>query len=104
MAMYIDADALLLDEIERCGSIPLVGTGTSDNKYLTEVLRREYVDVEPVKHGHWITDSDDNWYECSSCKCLWMTISGTPQDNNMRFCPECGAHMDEEVKLDAAIH
>lgn len=72
MPKYIDADALLEDEIERCGSIPLVGTGTSDNKYLTEVLRREYVDVVPVRHGHWIVKVNPNWkaytiHECSAC-------------------------------------
>jgi membrane protease subunit (stomatin/prohibitin family) len=46
--------------------------------------------------GEWI-ERDDDWcgtfYTCSACGCDWTTIDGTPQENNMRFCPECGAHM-----------
>lgn len=46
--------------------------------------------------GEWI-EHDDDWcgtfYTCSACGCDWTTIDGTPQENNMRFCPKCGAHM-----------
>ena len=46
--------------------------------------------------GEWI-EHDDDWcgafYTCSVCGCDWTTIDGTPQENNMRFCPECGAKM-----------
>jgi rubrerythrin len=46
--------------------------------------------------GEWI-EHDDDWcgafYTCSVCKCDWVTIDGTPSENNMRYCPECGAYM-----------
>lgn len=46
--------------------------------------------------GEWI-EHDDDWcgayYTCSVCGCDWTTIDGTPQENNMRYCPECGAKM-----------
>ena len=50
-------------------------------------------------HGEWIEQSD-GWdgvlYTCSACRCDWCTIDGTPFENNMRYCPECGAKMDAE--------
>ena len=46
--------------------------------------------------GEWIQHEDDwcgNYYTCSACGCDWTTIDGTPWENNMRYCPECGAKM-----------
>lgn len=59
-------------------------------------------DVAPVVHAHWIPCEDlwgniDPW-KCSCCGCDWTCIDGTPAENNMKFCPECGAIMDEEVE------
>ena len=52
--------------------------------------------VEP-KRGEWI-DLNDKWgfegtFKCSACGELWSLIDGTPQDNGMNFCPNCGARM-----------
>ena len=51
---------------------------------------------EPVVHAHWeqYTDDDENWgdlpyFKCSAC--------GTVELTGRKRCPECGAHMDEEV-------
>jgi len=57
------------------------------------------VDAAPVKHGRWIEKEGfdgDSYYTCSACGCEWTTIDGTPAQNNMRYCPECGAMMDLE--------
>lgn len=57
------------------------------------------VDAAPVKHGKWIENEGfdgDCYYTCSVCHCDWTTIDGTPTENNMRYCPECGAKMDLE--------
>lgn len=54
-------------------------------------------DVMPMVHGHWIHQNgygDDLYYTCSACGCDWLCIEGTPEENNMRYCPECGARMD----------
>lgn len=60
-------------------------------------------DVVEVKHGEWI-EKDDSWggvlYTCSVCDCDWTTIDGTPFENNMRYCPECGAKMDGERRAE----
>lgn len=58
-------------------------------------------EVQPVKHGYWeeVTDYGD-WgdthYRCSVCGEEWYLEDGKPKDNNMNFCPRCGAKMDAE--------
>ena len=55
-------------------------------------------DVAPVVHGHWEEGSDDGiWWtylKCSVCE-------GEGYDN-FRFCPHCGAKMDESEDNDNA--
>jgi len=56
--------------------------------------------IEPQrKKGTWI-EQDDSWdgvyYECSACGEPWTTIDGTPWDNGMHFCPNCGAEMEDQ--------
>lgn len=50
------------------------------------------------KKGKWI-EQEDSWdgvyYECSACGEPWTTIDGTPWDNGMKFCPNCGARMED---------
>ena len=46
--------------------------------------------------GEWV-EKDDGfggvYYDCTACGCSWTTIDGTPMENNMNYCPECGAKM-----------
>lgn len=54
-------------------------------------------DVAPVRHGWWIEhDSDwgDTLYVCSQCLAEFASVDGTPLDNHIRYCPNCGAKMD----------
>lgn len=47
-------------------------------------------DVKPVKHGHWIINSDGYYPQCSECM-------NEPQSRIMtNFCPNCGAKMDDD--------
>lgn len=57
------------------------------------------IDAEPVKHGKWEEISEyngwgDTHYRCSACGEEWNLESGTPAENNMNFCSNCGAKMD----------
>lgn len=67
-----------------------------------EILKPvESEDVQPVKHGYWeeVTDYGgwgDTHYRCSVCGEEWYLEDGKPKDNNMNFCPRCGAKMDAE--------
>lgn len=54
-----------------------------------------------VNHGYWeeVTDYGgwgDTHYRCSVCGEEWYLEDGKPRDNNMNFCPRCGAKMDAE--------
>lgn len=52
--------------------------------------------VEP-KRGKW--EKVDDWdgdchYKCTFCGEEWFLIEGTPNENNMNYCPNCGAKME----------
>lgn len=47
--------------------------------------------------GRWELIHDDwNVYQCTECKEWWTLECATPQENNMNFCPFCGADMRGE--------
>lgn len=58
-------------------------------------------DVVEVRHGRWERRNMGLWdedyaYACSACGEAWTLIDDTPEDNNMNYCPNCGARMDKE--------
>lgn len=62
-------------------------------------------DVAEVRHGRWIPSDmgggePDEAYICSECGEPWTLIDGNPAENNMRYCPNCGARMDKEDEHD----
>lgn len=61
------------------------------------VLDSPVVDAEPVRHGRWILNKRYGDYECSECGTGNFTAPDFKR-NNMRYCPNCGAKMDAEVK------
>lgn len=67
------------------------------NRALKIIRNITAADVAPVVHGKW-TEEDigdgDMIYICSACGETWLLNSGTPKDNNMNYCPMCGAKMD----------
>ena len=70
--------------------------------YKSSVLKllHELPPVQPEqKVGHWIEQEDydgDVYYDCSTCGNSWTTIDGTPWDNGMNYCPNCGCRMMKE--------
>lgn len=50
-------------------------------------------DVAPVVHGRW--EKHGSKWQCTNCKVL-MSIDGTPQENLLYYCPNCGAYMTGE--------
>ena len=59
-------------------------------------------DVAPVVYGKWeqqdIYNEESNNYVCSICDEPWILNAGNPNDNNMYYCPNCGAKMNYEEK------
>ena len=47
-------------------------------------------DVAPVRRGQW--GKHGSKWQCTGCKVL-MSIDGTPQENLLYYCPNCGAYM-----------
>lgn len=53
----------------------------------------------PVVHAHWNETFDYTgtcYAECSRCGLLWWIEEGTAEENEMFYCPKCGAKMDKE--------
>ena len=48
------------------------------------------------KKGQWEDFDYDNSYLCTSCGEIWTLNDGTPEENNMNYCPNCGADMRGE--------
>lgn len=47
-------------------------------------------DVVEVRHERW--EEHGSKWQCTGCKVL-MSIDGTPQENLLYYCPNCGAYM-----------
>ena len=48
-------------------------------------------DVAQVRNGWWVKHG--RRWQCTNCKVL-MSIDGTPKENLLNYCPNCGAKMD----------
>ena len=82
----IDADALKFDIMCVYGSNP---------KYLNWLNHAPTVDAVPVRHGKWEMKPDpygffDEIPVCTECGCT------TKMREKTKYCPHCGARMDEE--------
>lgn len=85
----IDADELCADRV-------------SNDPVVIAAKCAPTIDAEPVRHGEWILNpcnlyNDATWV-CSECGNEWVLIDGTPLDNQMNYCPKCGARMDGGTK------
>ena len=72
--------------------IALISQLIADKKRLEKQLE------QGVKRGEWKEISEyngwgDTHYRCSVCGEEWFLEDGTPKQNNMNFCPQCGADM-----------
>lgn len=73
----------------------------SENITLKKRILARYRKANSRERGRWVESEyscGDLVYECSVCHEPWTLIDGTPFDNNMLFCPHCGAKMDMEEK------
>lgn len=77
-----------------CEGCPYYADTDCENSLRKDVLEC-LRNMEPVVHAHW----DDG--RCSHCDSYFsVTVDGediTLYDLTVNRCPECGAHMDEEV-------
>lgn len=71
------------------------------NYVLSKVYKAKRVEAEPIRHGHWDADADgyadgelvyDHWY-CSECG--WDDNGFLEEKPNYKYCPNCGAKMED---------
>ena len=94
MARCIDADKTLAELDEFFDTHYWQNTALIDG-VMRIVNNQKPADVVPVVHAHWEMYRDENNntygnYACTNCK----SIQGLTR---YKFCPMCGAKMDEEV-------
>lgn len=92
MAEYIEREVLLKHKTLIPGFI-------GEYVHVDRVIEAPAADVAPVVHGKWLAEDnifDNSTWICSICHEPWVLIDGTPKDNNMNYCPNCGAKMDSE--------
>lgn len=90
----IDADGLkkLRDEYI-CGKIKF------DDEY-DLIDKCPTLDISLVMHGQW-KPFGRKW-ACSECNAR-VCLDGTPEENNLYYCPNCGAKMDRGEKYGTAL-
>lgn len=53
-------------------------------------------DVAPVVHARWEETDWETW-RCTNCGCEWQFLEGlSPEENDAKYCPQCGARMGGE--------
>nr|DAU21485.1 MAG TPA: Transcription initiation factor IIE, alpha FINGER, Transcription [Caudoviricetes sp.] len=96
----IDANALkkrvikvMFRDCPESGEFYAVGTGDIDIM--------PTIDPESLRPtAHWENEEDFNgdpvvWF-CSACKERFFLYDGTPEENDYKYCPYCGARMVNE--------
>ena len=91
MTRYVDVEKLT----QRIMGADYIHTAS---EVLIEIDCMPKEDVAPVIHAHWKEFEDYSgavYPECSRCGLVWWLDEGTAEDNEMYYCPKCGAKMDE---------
>ena len=91
---YIDSDKLM--ETIKAHDYLLVAHNNSIDRGMFTAGIQQVIDETPAERGRWepadIGDGD-YIYVCSACGATWTFNDGTPAENHMNFCPDCGADM-----------
>ena len=73
----------------------------SEYHEIENAINRIAADVATVRRGRW--EKHGSKWQCTGCKVL-MSIDGTPQENLLYYCPNCGAKMDKEETDETCIY
>ena len=87
MAEYIKREAAY-EDFEKCNS---ENPKWTPSRVKALIARQKNADVAPVRHWRWVKRGCK--WQCTNCKVL-MSIDGTPKENLLNYCPNCGAMME----------
>lgn len=92
---------LAYNAINATGTLGALPPTARETKYLNEQIKALNMAMEALqeperKKGQWEDFDYDNSYRCTSCGEIWTLNDGTPEENNMNYCPNCGADMRGE--------
>lgn len=81
-----------------------IGFNAGIDRALFTLIHAPVVNIEPVRHGEWISvgddDNDAGMYKCSECGAERYFgeefLTGEEASKYCRFCPNCGANMDAQ--------
>lgn len=113
MPRLIDADALIkwciycadddivrvnrqvmISMLEHAPTVDAVPTEFHDKCMQIEIQKRFDLELKE-KHGHWEWHEDNREWYCSECKRFVYGVSLEVYSGEYKFCPHCGAKMDE---------
>ena len=82
-------DGELLDLLADKVRFGLYGSKNFDEGLFERIA--ELVDRPTCKNSEYLYDG--SFFECSECGERWELTCGSPADNNLSFCPRCGAEV-----------
>lgn len=73
-------------------------TNEMNDAILAQMFRQPIIDAEPVRHGRIIEFWDNTYhprkkFSCCDTECTTLTMWAWP-----KYCPYCGAKLDEETE------
>ena len=54
------------------------------------LIRKIILSEQKEPCNYTLEDDDANTWECNKCGVEWALEAGTPEDNEMNYCPKCG--------------
>lgn len=82
-------DGELLDLLAEAVGLDRYGSKNFDDGLFERIA--ELVDRPTCKNSEDLYDG--SFFECSECGVRWELTCGSPADNNLNFCPRCGAEV-----------
>ena len=81
-----------LDVIAGAVGVEVAGKFSHEVENETYAALADFIDRPTCKN---VADSyDGTYFECSRCGEKWELTCGSPADNHLNYCPDCGAEVE----------